>query len=103
MFFSLSAYSAGANETEAIGGLDGLLDDIIAVLPKEELRALFDEKMQNSAVFRAVVEIVTSDELRQLIQNVRDSATLQPLFLRVEENGVHAKKIREYIRALFGF
>lgn len=87
----------------ASGGLDGLLDDIIAVLPQEDLRALFDDKMENSPVFRSVVEIVTSDELRQLIQNVRDSETLQPLFQRIEENGVHAEKIREYIRALFGF
>lgn len=83
--------------------MDGLLDDIIAVLPQEDLRALFDDKMENSPVFRSVVEIVTSDELRQLIQNVRDSETLQPLFQRIEENGVHAEKIREYIRALFGF
>lgn len=87
----------------ASGGLDGLLDDIIAVLPQEDLRALFDDKMENSPVFRSVVEIVTSDELRQLIQNVRDSETLQPLFQRIEENGVHAEKIRVYIRALFGF
>lgn len=87
----------------ASGGLDGLLDDIIAVLPQEDLRALFDDKMENSPVFRSVVEIVTSDEFRQLIQNVRDSETLQPLFQRIEENGVHAEKIREYIRALFGF
>lgn len=87
----------------ASGGLDGLLDDIVAVLPQEDLRALFDDKMENSPVFRSVVEIVTSDELRQLIQNVRDSETLQPLFQRIEENGVHAEKIREYIRALFGF
>lgn len=79
------------------------MDDIIAVLPKEELRALFDEKLENSAVFRAVVEIFTSEELRALVQQVAQSETLAPLFAQVEANGVHHAKIKELLLALFGF
>lgn len=85
------------------GGLDGLLDDIIAVLPKEELRALFYEKLENSPVFRAVIEILTSDELRQLLENVKNSETLRPIFDQIVENGIHGEKIHEFLRALYGF
>lgn len=73
------------------------------MLPKEDLRALFDEKMENSDVFRAVVEIVSSDEVRQLVENVRNSESLRPLFERIEENGIHAAKLKELLLALFGF
>lgn len=100
---SESASDSAAAENTAGGGLDGLIDDIIAVLPKEELRALFEDKMQNREVFRAVVEIMTSDELRQLLDNVRASESLRPLFQIIEDNGIHAAKIREAIRAMFGF
>lgn len=74
----------------------------MAVLPRDELRALFDEKMQNNEVFRAVIEILTSDELRQLIANVKNSEALLPLFEEIESHGIHHEKIREYIHALVG-
>lgn len=59
--------------------------------------------MQNSPVFAAVIQIVTSDELRELVQAVRDSENLRPLFQQIEDNGIHGEKVREYVRALFGY
>lgn len=100
---SASDSSSSGDVAVATGGLDGLIDDIISVLPKDELRALFFEKLQSSEVFRKVVQILTSDELRQLVANVAASESLRPLFQRIEENGVHAEKIKELVLALFGF
>lgn len=73
------------------------------MLPKDELRALFEDKMQNREVFRAVVEILTSEELRGLLAQVAESETLRPLFAQIEANGVHHAKIKELLLALFGF
>lgn len=73
------------------------------MLPKDELRALFEDKMENREVFRAVVEILTSEELRGLVAQVAESETLRPLFARIEANGIHHAKIKELVLALFGF
>ena len=43
-------------------GINGLIDDVIAVLPLDDLRALFDEKLKNSEDFRALVEAIQSPE-----------------------------------------
>jgi hypothetical protein len=43
-------------------GLNGLIDDVINVLPVHEFKALFDEKMQTSPVFQALVAAIQSPE-----------------------------------------
>lgn len=85
------------------GGLNGLLDAIVAILPKEQLRALFDDKMQNRPVFRAVVEIVTSDELMALIDAAHQSSEIRTLFGRLLNHGIDMEKIVSLRFALVGY
>lgn len=85
------------------GGLNGLLDAIIAILPKEQLRALFEEKMQNSAVFRSVVEIMSSAELKTLIEAAHESTEIRTQFGRLLEHGIDMEKIVAAKFAMVGF
>lgn len=84
-------------------GLNGLLDAIVAVLPKEQLRALFDEKMATRQTFREVVQIVTSDEIKGLIANVKNSAELRTHFVFLAENGINVQKMYQTLLAFVGF
>ena len=43
-------------------GISGLLQDLLDVLPLEELKALFDSKLQTSEYFKAFVEGIQSEE-----------------------------------------
>lgn len=79
------------------------MDAIIAVMPKAELRALFEEKMQTRDVFRAVVEIMTSTELEALLQNAHESVELRRQFGLLKENGIDMEKIILCQHAMFGF
>lgn len=85
------------------GGLNALLDEIIAVLPKDQLRALFEEKMENSAVFRSVVEIMSSTELKALIENAKESSVIREQFGLLLAQGIDMEKICESKKALVGF
>lgn len=87
----------------ASGGLSALLDEIIAILPKEQLRALFDEKMQNSAVFRSVVEIVSSNELKGLFDAARASPEIRTQFARLAAQGIDVEKMVSLKLAMVGF
>jgi hypothetical protein len=49
-------------------GVSGLIDDVIAVLPLEELRALFDNKLETSQDFKELVEAIQSPEFAVNIQ-----------------------------------
>lgn len=43
-------------------GINGLLDDLIAVLPVEELKALYEEKLKTSPDFQALIAAIQSAE-----------------------------------------
>jgi hypothetical protein len=43
-------------------GINGLIEDLLAVLPLEELKALFDLKLETSEYFKALVEGIQSEE-----------------------------------------
>lgn len=92
-----------ASRQTVSGGLNGLLDAIVAVLPKQQLRALFEEKMETRAVFRAVVDILTSVEFKGLIRNVKQSPVLRTQFELLAAQGIDIEKICETAKSLFGF
>lgn len=85
------------------GGLSAMLDDIVAVLPKEKLRALFDEKVESSAVFRSVVEIMTSAELEALFSNASESLVIREQVAKLLEQGIDTEKILKATKALVGY
>lgn len=86
-----------------MGGLNGLLEKVIALLPKEQLRALFDEKMENSAVFRSVVQIMSSDELKSLMEAAHESTEIRAQFDLLKEHGIDMEKIVAAKFALVGY
>jgi hypothetical protein len=43
-------------------GLNGLIDDVIKVLPIEELKSLFEKKLETSPDFQAFVAAIQSTE-----------------------------------------
>lgn len=85
------------------GGLSAMIDDIIALLPKEQLRALFDEKMEKSAAFRSVVQIMSSEQLKTLIEAAKSSTVVRAQMTILLEHGVDMEKIESMKFALFGF
>jgi hypothetical protein len=50
-------------------GVSGLINDVIAVLPTEELKALFDKKLETSKDFKDLVEAIQSPEFAVNIQH----------------------------------
>lgn len=94
--------SVGVTEQRG-GGLTGLLDDIIAVLPKKQLRALFEEKMRNGSVFARVANIFNSNEMQHLLSAAKESEFIRSRFGILQENGINMSKLMEYKRAMFGF
>lgn len=83
--------------------MNALIDAIVAVLPKEQLRALFDEKMENSEVFRSVVEILTSDQLMSLVDSAKQSPIVREQAQKLLANGIDLDKIMKSSVAVFGF
>uniref|UniRef100_A0AAG5D0U6 Protein G12 n=1 Tax=Anopheles atroparvus TaxID=41427 RepID=A0AAG5D0U6_ANOAO len=85
------------------GGLNGLLDEALALLPHEELEALFEDKLQTSPEFKALFEKLQSFEYKQLVDLFENSAEVQALVQKLRDHGIDVDRIVELVKAFFGW
>ncbi|KAJ4440685.1 hypothetical protein ANN_08833 [Periplaneta americana] len=83
-------------------GVDGLIDDIIAILPIDDLKALFQEKLETSPDFKAFYDAVRSPEFPSIVQTLNAMPEYQDLLQKLRDKGVDIDHYIELIRALFG-
>ncbi|XP_053688461.1 protein G12-like [Sabethes cyaneus] len=84
-------------------GLNDLVQEVLALLPKDKLKALFDEKMANSVEFKAFFEKVQSTEFQGLVDFANNSTELQSLLAKLREHGVDVDYFFELIKGFFGW
>ncbi|XP_055690492.1 uncharacterized protein LOC129793968 [Lutzomyia longipalpis] len=90
-------------ESQTTGGLCGLIDRVMAILPHEELRALHLEKVANGGVFAKFVGIVTSDAFLQRVEAVLQSERFIELTDALRERGVCLDKMGKLQMSILGF
>ncbi|XP_069704566.1 uncharacterized protein [Periplaneta americana] len=83
-------------------GINGLIDDVIAILPVDELKALFQEKLETSPDFKALYEAIRSPEFQSIISTLNAMPEYQKLLQNLRNKGVDVDHFIELIRALFG-
>jgi hypothetical protein len=64
----LPTFSVRGKGTRRGKGVDGLVEDIIKVLPVEKLKELFKDKLINSPDFRRLVDAIRSPEFKVNVQ-----------------------------------
>uniref|UniRef100_A0A1L8DRE9 Putative microvillar protein with insect allergen related repeat n=1 Tax=Nyssomyia neivai TaxID=330878 RepID=A0A1L8DRE9_9DIPT len=84
-------------------GLDGFLNDVLALLPKDKLVALFKEKLQTSPEFKAFVDKVTSPEFEKLGKAVLNNPEFKTYLKELKEHGFDLVKFFEVVKTFFGF
>lgn len=84
------------------GGIKGLIDAVVAVLPIEEMKALYQEKMKTSPAFRALIEKLRSPEFEAIINAIYTS----PIFLEMRQKAIDAGlvlgPIKKLLEAILG-
>uniref|UniRef100_A0A182Q2Q9 Protein G12 n=1 Tax=Anopheles farauti TaxID=69004 RepID=A0A182Q2Q9_9DIPT len=85
------------------GGLNGLLEEAIALLPLDELEALFQKKLQTSAEFKALFEKLQNFEHKQLVDLYEKSPEVQNLVRKLRGLGVDVDHIVQAVKDFFGW
>ncbi|CAK9829267.1 Protein G12 [Anthophora retusa] len=84
------------------GGVKGLVDAVIAVLPRDKFRALYQEKMANSPAFKTFIEKIQSPDFQKIVNAVYTS----PIFLEMRQKaidaGLNLAPVREIIENILG-
>ncbi|XP_065078877.1 protein G12-like [Ochlerotatus camptorhynchus] len=84
-------------------GLNNLIDDVLAQLPKDELLALFEHKLETSAEFKAFFDKLKSTDFEKLVEFAGNSTELQSLFQKLRDHGVDVDKFFELVQGFFGW
>ena len=85
------------------GGMKGLIDDVLASLPMDKFKAMFQEKMKTSPEFQSFVKQVQSQEFEEIV----DLIYSEPIFLEMRQKAIEvgldiqrARKVFEEIGIL---
>ncbi|CAG9789234.1 unnamed protein product [Diatraea saccharalis] len=81
---------------------NSFLRDVIALFPKAELAALYDQKMADDEDFRAAMEGLNSEEWDQVFEALWDSEIFQAEVKALAENGVDIEVLLDQLVAIFG-
>lgn len=83
-------------------GFNGLLNDVVELFPKEDLKALFDQKVANGGEFADFVAKYSTDEFKKLLKKLELSPVAQKLFKRFRKHGLDVHKLVKFGMAFFG-
>uniref|UniRef100_F4MI43 Putative microvillar-like protein 1 n=1 Tax=Phlebotomus perniciosus TaxID=13204 RepID=F4MI43_PHLPE len=84
-------------------GLEGFLNDLLAMLPKDKLVALFKEKLQTSPEFKAFYEKLTGAEFKKLTDSMFNSKEVQGYLKELKNHKVDLLKFLQVFKEFFGF
>nr|CAD7411473.1 unnamed protein product [Timema cristinae] len=79
------------------------LDEVEAVLPIDDLIALFKEKQQSSPDFAAFVDRISSPEFHTFVDNIYNSDGIKDLIVRFKSLGVDVDRIIKIAKELLGW
>ncbi|EDS45568.1 conserved hypothetical protein [Culex quinquefasciatus] len=84
-------------------GLNGLVDDILALLPQDEIILLFFDKLETSNDFSYFFEQVGSGEFENVLNMLQSSQQLRILLWRLQRHGFDIPGWIQQIQRYFSF
>nr|ABY88949.1 single domain major allergen [Pieris brassicae] len=96
--------SAGQKKRHELSGRDmsAYIKDTIAVLPKEKLDALYDEKMENDEEFKRAMDSLQSDEWKEIWDALWENETFKAEADELSKNGIDLQMLLSELVAIFG-
>lgn len=73
------------------------------MLPVEDIKALYYEKLENSPDFAALVEKLKSDDFKVVINTLVSNQKFQQLIEKAKESGVDVDAVKDFLNKIFGW
>ncbi|KAG8238471.1 hypothetical protein J437_LFUL016928 [Ladona fulva] len=83
--------------------LMGMIQDILNVLPIEEMKKFYHEKVENDPDFQALLEKLKSDEFKNIVESIRNMPEYMDMMDRLRSHGIDVDAIRKKINDFFGW
>ncbi|XP_046402856.1 uncharacterized protein LOC124168644 isoform X4 [Ischnura elegans] len=81
----------------------GMIDEILAVLPLQEMQDFYNNKLKNDPDFIALLAKLSSPEFAQLVADVKAMPEYQDMLDRLKSHGIDVAAIQKEIDDFFGW
>ncbi|XP_011631835.1 uncharacterized protein LOC105423676 [Pogonomyrmex barbatus] len=88
--------------TQITGGIKGYVQDILAVLPKQQLQDLYKKKLETSKVFADFIAQLESENFQQIVNKVYAHPKFQELLTHARSAGIDLELIKNLLEVLWG-
>ncbi|XP_068086539.1 protein G12-like [Anabrus simplex] len=82
--------------------INGMIDELIAALPRDELRALAQDKLLNSPSFKTFIGRIRSDEFRGNVKKLATNPEYQVISQTFRDHGIELHHVIDFVKALLG-
>ncbi|XP_043500777.1 uncharacterized protein LOC122523189 [Polistes fuscatus] len=84
------------------GGYKGLVADVKQLMPNEQLKVLYQRKLQTSSAFKELVQHLSSKEFQTIVNTLYANPRFQYILKRANESGLDINAVREVIQTILG-
>lgn len=84
------------------GGFRGYMDDVLAMLPINELNDLYEKKLKESEDFAKFIAQLESENFQVIVDKVYANPKTQQLLKHAADAGVDLERIKELLKILWG-
>ncbi|XP_014605826.1 PREDICTED: uncharacterized protein LOC106787725 [Polistes canadensis] len=84
------------------GGYKGLVADVKALMPNDQLKVLYQKKLQSSSAFKELVQHLSSKEFQTIVNTLYANQRFQHILKRANESGLDINAVREVIQTVLG-
>jgi len=88
--------------TQITGGIRGFVDDIMAILPKQQLQDLYKKKLETSKAFAEFVKQLESENFQQIVNKVYAHPKTKELLAHAKNAGIDLLVIKDLLEVLWG-
>jgi len=99
---SLTPPSTFVVGTQITGGIKGYVNDIMAVLPKQKLQELYEQKLKSSKAFKKFIEQLESKNFQEIVNKVYAHPKFQELLQHAKKVNIDLIVIKDLLKILWG-
>nr|XP_033340885.1 uncharacterized protein LOC117228909 [Megalopta genalis] len=85
------------------GGIKKLVNDVIAVLPLDKIKALYYEKMATSEAFRNFMAKVRSDDFKHIVNLMYNTPIFLEMRAKIIAAGIDLEPLKELVQKVIGY
>jgi len=99
---SLTPPSTFVIGTQITGGIKGYVHDIMAILPKQKLQELYEQKLKSSKAFKKFIEQLESKNFQEIVNKVYVHPKFQELLQHAKKVNIDLIVIKDLLKILWG-